>query len=148
MTSRIASSTAGAAVVLLLSSCTTGEEPQAQATSAAIETTALAEPADEPTVSDLTLKSCGEILRAMVGIDEAIRAVTDDVTAAPEAFAQVADNLRAAADDAGEDISAATEELAAALDDIADKLRAGDLLNLDLDAITPAVGRLAEVCNG
>jgi len=146
VTARALRSTAAAGIaVAVLTSCSWGDEPVATPPPVATRS-ASPEPPDTPDVPDLRAASCRDVLAAAAGADDAMDAVLEDVTAAPEALEQVAANLRAALDDAAGDISAAAEELAAAIDGYADQIRSGDLLGIDLGALTPAVERLYEVC--
>ena len=146
--SLVRAAAAGAVALLALTACTTGDDPDAAATPVVTTPT----PSDEPdgdTVPDLTAESCREILSEVAGLDKAWSESLSNIAAAPEAFGRAADNIRAAATDAGAELSEAADDLAAAIDEIVDQVRAGDILGIDLDgSLTPAITQVFDVCQG
>jgi hypothetical protein len=143
--SPVRTAAAAAVALLALTACTTGGDPDAAATSASAVTSSPPKPADGETVPDLTAESCREILTEVAGLNQAMSESLANIAAAPEAFGRVADNIRAAGQDAGDDVSAAAENLAVAIDHAVEMIRDGDVFGVD-DALTPAITQMFDVC--
>jgi hypothetical protein len=88
--------------------------------------------------------ACAGIIRSITEGSQAIAASAEDPATAGDQLRGFADDLRAAAEGANEEISSAAEDVATLYDDMADDIETSGVP--DMSQLTSTIGRLQEAC--